>query len=81
MKLSNQARVSERCCLLEGDASGPLLIGNAEELSNVWGVWVGGGEEWGLGLEAWLVSDEGDFSNGAVREGEPVRGETTMVII
>lgn len=57
--------------LIEDDAGSRLFCGDTAEFSNVWGVGVRGGEEWGLGLVAVLVSDVGDLSDAAVREGEP----------
>ena len=57
---------------VEGDARGALLLGDAEELGDVWG---SSGDEWGLGVVTVLVSGEGDLDDRTVIKGVSVQGK------
>ena len=64
----------KRMILLEDDAPSTLVLGDADLFNGVGGERVSRGEQRRLGLETVLVSNVGDLSEGAVREGEPVEG-------
>ena len=64
--------VDSSSLLVEGDASGALLFGDANLLQSVGGH---GGDDRGLSAVAVLVSGEGDLDNVAVIEGIPVEAE------
>lgn len=58
-----RGRLQSPALLIEGDAFGALLLGDAEKFSDVGRR---GGDDWGLSAVASLISDEGDLNGGAV---------------
>lgn len=64
--------------LIEGDALGALLLGDAKEFVDMGWERMVRRDEWGFSSVAALVGYVCNLSNSTIREGEPVRGKSGL---